>query len=112
MTFLLLASRPTAITMSPITPPPLETLELTQPIISPPPDSPLTRAAPLPRRCAFICGPNGQLEKFTPSMQERLVRDVIEPMACDGLRTIGVAYRDFVPGKAEINQVRDAGGGW
>ena len=45
-------------------------------------------------------------------MQERLVRDVIEPMACDGLRTIGVAYRDFVPGKAEINQVRDAGGGW
>ena len=33
------------------------------------------------------------------------MRDVIEPMACDGLRTIGVAYRDFVPGKAEINQV-------
>ncbi|XP_037094678.1 plasma membrane calcium-transporting ATPase 2-like isoform X7 [Pollicipes pollicipes] len=57
------------------------------------------------QRCAFICGPNGKLEKFTPSMQERLVRDVIEPMACDGLRTIGVAYRDFVTGKAEINQV-------
>jgi magnesium-transporting ATPase (P-type) len=33
------------------------------------------------------------------------VRNVIEPMACDGLRTIAVAYRDFVPGKAEINQV-------
>lgn len=33
------------------------------------------------------------------------MRDVIEPMACDGLRTIAVAYRDFVPGKAEINQV-------
>lgn len=26
-------------------------------------------------------------------------------MACDGLRTIAIAYRDFVPGKAEINQV-------
>lgn len=38
-------------------------------------------------------------------MQERLVRNVIEPMACDGLRTISIAYRDFVPGKAEINQV-------
>ena len=38
-------------------------------------------------------------------MQERLVRQVIEPMACDGLRTISIAYRDFVPGKAEINQV-------
>lgn len=30
---------------------------------------------------------------------------MIEPMACDGLRTISIAYRDFVPGKAEINQV-------
>ena len=38
-------------------------------------------------------------------MQERLVRNVIEPMACDGLRTISIAYRDFVPGKAEVNQV-------
>lgn len=38
-------------------------------------------------------------------MQERLLRQVIEPMACDGLRTISIAYRDFVPGKAEINQV-------
>lgn len=38
-------------------------------------------------------------------MQERLLKQVIEPMACDGLRTISVAYRDFVPGKAEINQV-------
>jgi len=38
-------------------------------------------------------------------MQDKLVRTVIEPMACDGLRTISIAYRDFVPGKAEINQV-------
>lgn len=38
-------------------------------------------------------------------MQQRLVNQVIEPMACDGLRTISIAYRDFVPGKAEINQV-------
>lgn len=38
-------------------------------------------------------------------MQDRLVREVIEPMACNGLRTISIAYRDFVRGKAEINQV-------
>lgn len=38
-------------------------------------------------------------------MQERLVRQVIEPLACDGLRTISIAYRDFVPGKAQINEV-------
>lgn len=48
------------------------------------------------------------MEQFTKEYQDRLVRDVIEPMACDGLRTIAVAYRDFIPapGKAEINQVR------
>jgi len=56
-------------------------------------------------RCAFIYGADGKLEKFTREQQDRLVRDVIEPMASDGLRTIAVAYRDFVPGKAEINQV-------
>lgn len=38
-------------------------------------------------------------------MQDRLVQQVIEPMACDGLRTISVAYRDFVPGKAAVNEV-------
>lgn len=57
------------------------------------------------KKCAFIYGRDGNLEKFTREMQERLVKNVIEPMACDGLRTISIAYRDFVPGKAEINQV-------
>ena len=35
----------------------------------------------------------------------RLLSTVIEPMAKDGLRTISIAYRDFVPTKAEKNQV-------
>ena len=56
-------------------------------------------------RCSFIYGKNGKLENFTKQMQERLIKEVIEPMACDGLRTISVAYKDFVPGKAEINEV-------
>ncbi|KAJ8923536.1 hypothetical protein NQ315_010114 [Exocentrus adspersus] len=56
-------------------------------------------------KCAFIYGHDGRLEKFTRDMQERLLKQVIEPMACDGLRTISIAYREFVPGKAEINQV-------
>lgn len=56
-------------------------------------------------KCAFIYGHDGRLEKFTRDMQERLLKQVIEPMACDGLRTICVAYKEFVPGKAEINQV-------
>ncbi|XP_020289550.1 plasma membrane calcium-transporting ATPase 2 isoform X7 [Pseudomyrmex gracilis] len=57
------------------------------------------------KKCAFIYGREGHLETFTREMQENLVKTVVEPMACDGLRTICVAYRDFVPGKAEINQV-------
>nr|XP_041632655.1 plasma membrane calcium-transporting ATPase 2-like isoform X5 [Drosophila kikkawai] len=57
------------------------------------------------KKCSFIYGHEGTLEKFTPDMQERLIREVIEPMACDGLRTISVAYRDFVPGKAAVNEV-------
>lgn len=38
-------------------------------------------------------------------MQERLLHQVIEPMACDGLRTISIAYRDFVRGKPAFNEV-------
>ncbi|XP_017962601.1 plasma membrane calcium-transporting ATPase 1 [Drosophila navojoa] len=65
------------------------------------------------KKCAFIYGHEGTLEKFTRDMQERLIREVIEPMACDGLRTISVAYRDFVPGKAAINEVHiDAEPNW
>lgn len=57
------------------------------------------------KKCGYIYGRNGHLEKFTKEMQDRLVRNVIEPMACDGLRTISVAYKDFVTGSADINQV-------
>ncbi|MPC18042.1 Plasma membrane calcium-transporting ATPase 3 [Portunus trituberculatus] len=57
------------------------------------------------KKCSFIHGKDGKLESFSKSMQDRLVREVIEPMACNGLRTISIAYRDFVRGKAEINQV-------
>ncbi|CAG0912528.1 unnamed protein product [Notodromas monacha] len=57
------------------------------------------------KKCSFIMGAKGELKKMTKDMQDRIVREVIEPMACDGLRTLSVAYRDFVPHKAEINQV-------
>ncbi|KAF2364516.1 P-type ATPase subfamily IIB [Trinorchestia longiramus] len=57
------------------------------------------------KKCSFIYGKNGKLENFSKQMQDRLIKEIIEPMACDGLRTISVAYKDFVPGHAEINQV-------
>ena len=56
-------------------------------------------------KCAFILKDGGRPEKFSKPSRERCVKDVIEPMARDGLRTIAIAYRDFVPTKAEINQV-------
>ena len=57
------------------------------------------------KKCSFVIGEGGKVEAFTTAHQDRLVQTVIEPMAKDGLRTISIAYRDFVPGKAEKNQV-------
>jgi Ca2+ transporting ATPase len=57
------------------------------------------------KKCSFIVVEGGKVEGFTTAHQERLVQSVIEPMAKDGLRTISLAYRDFVPNKAEKNQV-------
>ena len=54
----------------------------------------------------FFIFQGGVVEPLNTNMQERLVHNVIEPMAKDGLRTISLAYRDFVPGKADKNQVR------
>ncbi|KAF4531642.1 hypothetical protein B566_EDAN006573 [Ephemera danica] len=56
--------------------------------------------------CSYIYGEGGQLEDLTPAGVEELVQKVVEPMACNGLRTICVAHRDFVPNKAERNEVQ------
>lgn len=51
-------------------------------------------------------GRNGELTTFNEKDLERLIRDVIEPMASDGLRTICLAYKDYVPGnQAQENEV-------
>lgn len=58
------------------------------------------------KKCTFIYGDGGVLQDFTKAMQERLLRKVIERMACNGLRTICLAYRDFVLVQAQVNQVK------
>lgn len=58
------------------------------------------------KKCGYMFGKDGKLERFTKEQQDRLVSEVIEPMACDGLRTISVAYKDFVPHKTEDNEVQ------
>uniref|UniRef100_A0AAQ5YV71 Calcium-transporting ATPase n=1 Tax=Amphiprion ocellaris TaxID=80972 RepID=A0AAQ5YV71_AMPOC len=47
------------------------------------------------QKCSHILDAQGQPRIFKSKDCEEMVRNVIEPMACDGLRTICVAYRDF-----------------
>ncbi|XP_075881241.1 plasma membrane calcium-transporting ATPase 1-like isoform X1 [Nelusetta ayraudi] len=47
------------------------------------------------RKCSRVLDAQGQPRVFKPKDRDEMVRKVIEPMACDGLRTICVAYRDF-----------------
>ncbi|TSK16199.1 Plasma membrane calcium-transporting ATPase 2 [Bagarius yarrelli] len=47
------------------------------------------------RKCSHILNEAGEPRVFRPRDRDDMVKKVIEPMACDGLRTICVAYRDF-----------------
>ncbi|XP_068171279.1 plasma membrane calcium-transporting ATPase 1-like isoform X2 [Antennarius striatus] len=47
------------------------------------------------RKCSRILDAQGDPRIFKPKDRDEMVRKVIEPMACDGLRTICVAFRDF-----------------
>ena len=51
------------------------------------------------KKCAYILDMEGQPKAFSASDASKMVSSVIEPMAMDGLRTIGIAYKDFVIGK-------------
>ncbi|TRY86612.1 hypothetical protein DNTS_018589 [Danionella cerebrum] len=52
------------------------------------------------KKCSRILGDSVEPRLFRPRDRDDMVKKVIEPMACDGLRTICVAYRDF-PGQPE-----------
>lgn len=51
-------------------------------------------------RCTHIIDCQGEIKPFSEEDQDNIVKTVIEPMASDGLRTICVAYKDFVRGKS------------
>ncbi|KFV47463.1 Plasma membrane calcium-transporting ATPase 4, partial [Tyto alba] len=52
------------------------------------------------RKCTRILDKNGDPRVFKVKDRDEMVKKVIEPMACHGLRTICLAFRDF-PGDAE-----------
>ncbi|KAI1890656.1 hypothetical protein AGOR_G00155900 [Albula goreensis] len=54
------------------------------------------------RKCSRILDSAGEARVFHPKDRDEMVRKVIEPMACDGLRTICLAMREF-PGDPEPN---------
>nr|XP_053646869.1 plasma membrane calcium-transporting ATPase 4-like [Cherax quadricarinatus] len=55
--------------------------------------------------CAYILNKQGEVTRLSMEEQKRLEKDVIDRMASEGLRTIGIAYRDFVPFEGKMNQV-------
>uniref|UniRef100_A0A914V4V5 Calcium-transporting ATPase n=1 Tax=Plectus sambesii TaxID=2011161 RepID=A0A914V4V5_9BILA len=62
------------------------------------------------KKCKYFLGRDGKLVKFTQKEIDRIVKNVIEPMAGDGLRTICIAYKDYVPGNASAeNEINYAG---
>ncbi|XP_055504236.1 plasma membrane calcium-transporting ATPase 2 isoform X7 [Leucoraja erinacea] len=52
------------------------------------------------KKCSNVLNSAGEPRMFRPRDRDEMVKKVIEPMACDGLRTICIAYRDF-PGSPE-----------
>uniref|UniRef100_A0A8C3VAT0 Calcium-transporting ATPase n=1 Tax=Catharus ustulatus TaxID=91951 RepID=A0A8C3VAT0_CATUS len=52
------------------------------------------------RKCTKILDKNGEPRLFKVKDRDEMVKKVIEPMACHGLRTICLAFRDF-PADAE-----------
>ncbi|KAM9759913.1 plasma membrane calcium-transporting ATPase 2 isoform 6-T10 [Menidia menidia] len=47
------------------------------------------------KKCSHVLNEVGEARVFRPRDKDDMVKKVIEPMACDGLRTICVGYRDF-----------------
>ncbi|CAE1239789.1 ATP2B [Acanthosepion pharaonis] len=58
------------------------------------------------KKCEFILGNDGKPKPFTVEDQENMVANVIEPMANFGLRTLCLAYKDFVKGTPKENEIQ------
>lgn len=55
-------------------------------------------------RCKWFLAKDGVPKKFSQKDCDRLVSNVIEPMASDGLRTICLAYKDYVTKSDDIQE--------
>ncbi|XP_042884673.1 plasma membrane calcium-transporting ATPase 2-like isoform X1 [Penaeus japonicus] len=57
------------------------------------------------KKCAYVLNEKGEVETLSIEDQKKIEVDVIDRLASEGLRTIGLAYKDFVPYHAELSQV-------
>ncbi|RUS89017.1 hypothetical protein EGW08_003264, partial [Elysia chlorotica] len=65
------------------------------------------------KKCSYILDSNCVPQPFNAQKQEEVVNSVIEPMASYGLRTICLAYKDFVPeGPKGVNEGSVSGVNW
>ena len=48
-------------------------------------------------RCSFILNSKGKIETLNQVKQNQITKNIVEDMAKESLRTICIAYRDFVP---------------
>uniref|UniRef100_A0A673J151 Calcium-transporting ATPase n=1 Tax=Sinocyclocheilus rhinocerous TaxID=307959 RepID=A0A673J151_9TELE len=53
------------------------------------------------KKCCQVLTANGEVKVFRPIDRDDIVKKVIEPMASEGLRTICLAYRDFLVSDGE-----------
>ncbi|KHJ40285.1 calcium-translocating P-type ATPase, PMCA-type [Trichuris suis] len=56
------------------------------------------------RKCQFILGEDGHPQILSEKMVKHILKNVVENMASNGLRTICLAYRDFVESDAKFNE--------
>ena len=47
-------------------------------------------------RCRWIVGPDGVVVPFPPSDQDTMIEEIVGPWSSAGLRTLCIAYREFV----------------
>lgn len=57
-------------------------------------------------RCKYIYSKDGKLDNFPKEERDKVVKSVIEPMASEGLRTIALAYKDYVYSPQSANQTQ------
>lgn len=48
------------------------------------------------KKCTYLIGPKHDILSMPPEEKEKITNKIIKPMAQNGLRTICLAYRDYV----------------